>query len=110
MNYPQINTVVKIESLKHDGSFHRSWKENIILHADKDVIIGANHKTIVNEPNKKQWRTDDLAIVYFSKYHWFNIVILFKSESDYSFYCNMISPFTYDQGVIQYIDYDIDVI
>lgn len=105
-----MNSTVKIKSLKHDNSFHRSWAENKVLFSDKHVIIGANNKTIVEEPDHKQWRTKELAIFYFPKNHWFNIVILFKSATEYSFYCNVSSPPTLNTGVIQYIDYDIDVI
>jgi len=110
MSIPQVNSTVKIISFKHDGSFHRSWEENKILFSNKNLVIGANNQTIVKEPNREQRLTNELAIFYFPKNHWFNIVMLYKSATDYSFYCNISSPPAYDSGIIQYIDYDVDVI
>lgn len=109
MCIPKVNSTVKIKSFKHDESFHRSWEENKILFSDDNLVIGANNQTIVREHNRQQWRTNELAIFYFPKNYWFNVVVLFKSAIDYSFYCNISSPPTYDSGVIQYIDYDVDV-
>jgi len=104
------DSYIRIESFKHNKTFHRSWEENYILSVDNQVVIGGNNYTIVKELGEKEWRTDSLALFYFPRFHWFNIVIIFETKNTYYYYCNMSSPFTYNRNLIQYVDYDIDVI
>lgn len=99
----------KIVSLKHKGEFHRSWEHNVLLYDEEDIVIGYNNKTLVKEPNKKAWRTEDPALFYFHKQYYFNVIIIF-AEEDYFYYCNLSSPFKWKDNELHYIDYDIDFI
>lgn len=108
MNFTDEN-VFKIISKKHDNSLHRSWEENIILFNDHNILVGGNDRTIVLENDGKKWRTKEPALFYFSKIHWFNIILLFQ-ENTYFYYCNLSSPFEWHNNELHYIDYDIDVI
>ncbi|MGV3487343.1 MAG: DUF402 domain-containing protein [Tuberibacillus sp.] len=99
---------VKIESYKHDGKLHRVWEKNIVLsHKDGDLIT-VNDKVKVLESNGSSWRTKEPAISFFSKTHWFNIVAIFRPAGIY-YYCNIASPIRLNDGVLQYIDYDLDI-
>lgn len=109
MYIPKAGMNIEIISYKHDRTFHRSWLENKVFYSDDEVIIGGNHQTIVKE-RTKTWRTKEPAIFYFPKLHWYNIVILFTQPNEYFYYCNLSSPFTYQQQTLQYTDYDIDII
>ena len=107
MDYiPQVDSPIKLESLKHDQSLHRRWEENTVLFADERVIIGANNRTTVVE-NDETWITKTPALFYFEKEKWFNVIYLFK-ESRPFYYCNLISPYSLVEDKIQYVDYDID--
>src|SRR5699024_9219112 len=107
MEMPYVGSLVTIESIKHDGSFHRSWEKNRILHAEADIVVGYNHHTVVHEAAKAPWRTNIPAIFYFHRQCWFNIIYLLTDGPSY--YCNISSPVTYTDGKLQYIDYDLDV-
>lgn len=102
--------MIQITSMKHDGSVHRIWHENIILGEQKNVLIGKNEHTVVTEANGHKWHTSGLAIFYFPIDTWFNIVILVTNKGQYSFYCNIASPFTMNNHVLTYTDYEIDII
>lgn len=99
----------KMVSKKHDGSFHRSWEQNYLLHYENGILIGGNDQTIVTEQNGKQWRTFEPALFYFNQQNWFNIVIIFRNEI-FFYYCNICSPFKCVNNELHYTDYDIDVI
>ena len=109
MTHLNEKAIFKIVSKKHDCSFHRSWEENFLLFDHRDVIIGGNYQTNVTESTSKIWRTNQPALFYFSKKHWFNIIVIFD-ENDYFYYCNISSPFTWIHNELHYIDYDIDII
>lgn len=108
MTSPHIHEVIVLESVKHDGSLHRRWEKNTIIYLDDNVIVGYNDRTPVKEPNKQPWHTDVPAIFYFDKRYWFNVVFILEEQPFY--YCNLSSPFTYSNGTLQYVDYDLDVI
>lgn|SRR5690625_1306720 len=108
MKIPSVDTIIAIQSVKHDGDLHRRWEENIILYQDDNLVVGFNDRTNVKERMKPTWRTNEPAIFYFDRRYWFNIIYLLTDQPFY--YCNLSSPFTYDQGILQYIDYDLDVI
>lgn len=103
------NTKIKTYAYKHNGQFHRVWTENFLLNETKDYyIVATNQNVRVIETKNHFWYTKEPAINYFSKKHWFNIIVMFK-EKEIVYYCNLASPVLFEAGVLKYIDYDLDV-
>ena len=109
MSWPDNHSIVKIESLKHDGSLNRRWEENTILFVDSYQIIGMNHRTLMTDYLGRQSYTIQPALFYFDRQSWFNIVYIFAGSAGF-YYCNISSPCSYENGIMQYIDYDIDIV
>lgn len=80
----------------------------MILDASEKIIIGANNKALVMEADGRTWYTREPAICYFYTEHWFNVICMLRKDGVY-YYCNLSSPFIYDENAIKYIDYDLDV-
>ena len=108
MNYPEVGQTVEIHSYKHNSKIHRIWQETTILDVSDEVIIGAKNKTLVMEADGRTWYTREPAVCYFYSQYWFNVLCMLRKDGVY-FYCNLSSPFIYDQETIKYIDYDLDV-
>lgn len=108
MSFLVAGDQIIIESYKHNGKLHRKWQENILLKHSHLSIIGANDKTIVVEADDRSWSTKDPSIFYFHSQFWFNIIALLKNNEIY-YYCNISSPFTVENNVLKYIDYDLDI-
>lgn len=108
MELPVVGSYVQIKSYKHNERLHRIWKENFILKASDQEIIGANDRVRVIESNGEIWRTKEPAIFYFHSTYWFNVIGMLKDEGIH-YYCNLSSPFYFEQNTIKYIDYDLDV-
>ena len=108
MHYPEIGQNVEIHSYKHNGKIHRIWHETTILDSSEKVLIGANNKTLVMEADGRTWYTREPAVCYYYSEYWFNVLCMLRKDGVY-FYCNLSSPFVYDQKAIKYIDYDLDV-
>lgn len=109
MSTPVVPSVIQIESIKHDGSLHRRWEENRVLHVEAGRMIGFNNRTIVTESSRASFRTTIPALFYFVQDHWFNIIYLMDEEAPF-YYCNIASPYVFGGQKLHYIDYDIDVI
>ncbi|MGM8213738.1 DUF402 domain-containing protein [Virgibacillus sp. W0430] len=108
MNAPAAGTHIIIESYKHNGTRHRTWKENTVLKGSEEVVIGANDKTSVVESNGRIWQTREPSIFYFHSNYWFNIIGMLR-DNDIYYYCNIGTPFLMEDQVLKYIDYDLDI-
>ncbi len=97
-----------IHCYKHDGSLHRTWDEATVLFENDEMLICGNNKTIVTENDGHSHRTNEPAILFFYKKHWFNVIGQLKPYGLF-YYCNIASPYLIDGNIIKYIDYDLDL-
>ncbi|WP_164491586.1 DUF402 domain-containing protein [Staphylospora marina] len=109
MNLKQGDTI-RIESFKHGGTFHRAWKESVILRPE-DPLILANHDAEVIEKDGRERIFPGLAVCHFSRRDWFHTVVLFDGEYRLKqYYCNIASPFWLEGKTLRYVDYDLDLV
>ena len=99
---------LQIQCYKHDGKVHRSWDEAVLLDIKEDYMVFGNERTMVIEAHGNTWRTKEPAILYFFKDRWYNIIVQLKKDG-VTYYCNIASPYIIEDGVIKYIDYDLDL-
>ncbi len=99
---------LKIHCYKHNGKIHRIWEESVVLEETEEYIICGNYKTKVIENDGRSHRTKEPAIIFFYKHNWFNIIAQFKDFGLF-YYCNIASPYIFDEDTIKYIDYDLDL-
>ncbi|MFC7749468.1 DUF402 domain-containing protein [Paenibacillus thermoaerophilus] len=110
-------TPIVIKSFKHNGHLHRMWLENWQLppEALSESIVNACAAVLVNcqtrivEADGHEWVSRIPSVVFFPRGEWFNVVALLE-DTGTRFYCNIASPAYVSEGVITYIDYDLDVI
>ncbi|WP_077625244.1 nucleoside tri-diphosphate phosphatase [Sediminibacillus massiliensis] len=105
---PQPGSKIQIQSYKHNGQLHRVWESSTVLKGTRNVVIGANDKTLVTESDGRTWVTREPAICYFHSKYWFNVIGMLRTDGIY-YYCNISSPFVYDEEALKYIDYDLDI-
>lgn len=108
MQLPKEGDYIAIQSYKHDGHFHRNWRDTMVLKASENAIIGCNDHTLVTEADGRRWVTREPAIVYFHRHYWFNIIAMIR-DTGVTYYCNLASPYTMDKEALKYIDYDLDI-
>lgn len=109
MDKGQVGEEIQIHSYKHNGYIHRIWERACILKSTEEEFIVANDRTtLVIEADGRTWVTREPAICYFHAKYWFNIIGMIREDGVY-YYCNISSPFVYDEGAVKYIDYDLDI-
>lgn len=104
----EIGDVIKIHCYKHNGMIYKTWDKAIVLDIKKDFIVLGNDKVLVTKKDGRSWHTKEPAIMFFYKNRWFNIIAQLKRNGLF-YYCNIASPYVIDNGVIKYIDYDLDL-
>ena len=108
MRIPKEGEFITIQSYKHDGNLHRTWRDTMVLKTSEHSVIGVNDHTLVTESDGRRWVTREPAIVYFHTKYWFNIIAMIR-EKGVSYYCNLASPYLLDEEALKYIDYDLDI-
>ena len=108
MQLPKEGDYIAIQSYKHDGHLHRTWRDTMVLKTSENEVIGCNDHTLVTEADHRRWVTREPALVYFHRHYGFNIGTILL-ENGTSYYVNFATPFVLDQEALKYIDYDLDV-
>ncbi len=104
-----MRNVDRVFAYKHNGSFHRAYLDIELLNETRDYFVLYNKTSNqVYEKKNYKWYTKEDAIFYFSKEHWFNIIVMLK-DTGIVYYCNIATPPLYEHNSIKYIDYDLDV-
>ena len=104
----KIGDKYKIHCYKHNGKIYQASEEAIILDIFDDYIVCGNNMVTVTETDGRSYKTKELAIIYFYKNSWFNIIAQLKKYGLF-YYCNIATPYVIDGNVIKYIDYDLDL-
>ena len=99
---------LSVHCYKHNGKIHRTWDEAIVLDETPDYIVCGNNKVKITESDGRSHKTKETAIIFFYKKRWFHITAQFKTNGLY-YKADMASPFLIDNGIIKYIDYDLDL-
>ena len=108
MNNIKVGDKLKIYCYKHDGSLEHTSDEAIVLENNDEVLVCGNGCTRITEKDGRTHMTNEPAVLFFYKDHWFNIIGQLKNNGIY-YYCNIASPFIIEEGAIKYIDYDLDL-
>ena len=104
----EIGDVIKIHCYKHNGMIYKTWDKAIVLDITNEYIVLGNNNVLVTKKDGRSWHTKEPAIMFFYKDRWFNIIAQLKKNGLF-YYCNIASPYVIDNGVIKYIDYDLDL-
>ena len=97
-----------IHCYKHNGKIDRISGEAVILDETEDYLVCANNKVKLTENDGRSHRTKEIAILFFYKKNWYNILAQLKKYGLF-YYCNIASPYIIDGNIIKYIDYDLDL-
>lgn len=104
----KVGDTLVIHCYKHNGMIHKSWKLAYVLDIKEDYIVLGNENVLVTKQDGRTWHTKEPAIMFFYKKRWFNIIAQLKPNGIF-YYCNIASPYIIDDGIIKYIDYDLDL-
>ena len=104
----KIGDKLQIHCYKHNGVLEHTSDAAIVLENNEDMLICGNGKTRIPEKDGRSHMTNEPAVLFFYKKHWFNVIGQLKNYG-ISFYCNIASPYLIDEKVIKYIDYDLDL-
>jgi len=102
---------ITINSRKYDGKIHRSWKAELIEQKDSLLILVGEFDQEVKHTHLGIIRRGTISYEYYWLDRWYNIFRFHQPDGDLrNFYCNVNLPATFENGVLDYVDLDIDVL
>lgn len=104
----KVGDKLTIHCYKHNGKIDRISGETIVLDETDEYLVCANNKVKLIENDGRSHRTKEIAILFFYKKEWYNILAQLKKYGLF-YYCNIASPYIIDGNIIKYIDYDLDL-
>ena len=104
----KVGDKLTIHCYKHNGKIDRISGEAIVLDETDEYLVCANNKVKLIENDGRSHRTKEIAILFFYKKEWYNILAQLKKYGLF-YYCNIASPYIIDGNIIKYIDSDLDL-
>jgi len=102
---------VQINARKFDNKIHRSWKCKFIEQRDALLIFVGEFDKEVTHNDLGIIRRGTVSYEYYWLDRYYNIFRFHEPEGSLrNFYCNVNLPPTFENGVLDYIDLDMDVL
>lgn len=108
MDSIKVGDKLQLHCYKHDGSLEHTSDEAVVLYNDDELLICGNGRAKITEKDGRSHMTNEPAVLFFYKKHWFNVIGQLKKYGLF-YYCNIASPFIIEDNIIKYIDYDLDL-
>ena len=108
MDNIKVGDKLKIFCYKHDGTLEHTSDEAIVLENNENFLVCGNGRTKITEKDGRTHMTNEPAVLFFYKDHWFNVIGQLKKYGLF-YYCNIASPYIINGNELKYIDYDLDL-
>ena len=102
---------VTVNSRKYDLKVRKSWKCRLIERADPLVRLVGEFDSDVSHAGLGSIARGTISEEYYWLDRWYNVFNFSEPDGSFrNFYCNITMPARFENGVLDYVDLDIDVI
>lgn len=103
--------VITVNSRKYDRSIRRSWNCRLIERRDPLLIFVGEFEAAVNHTDLGFIRRGTVSYEYYWLDRWYNVFRFHEPDGAFrNFYCNVNMPPEFNEGVLDYVDLEIDVL
>lgn len=102
---------VTVNAHKYNGAIRRSWSAELVHNSDSSIIVKGVFGLDVSHERLGLIRRGTISVEYFPLDKWFNVFRFYEPNGSFrNLYCNINMPPTFADGVLDYVDLDIDVV
>lgn len=106
----KINEKITIQARKYGGRLHYEWQATLLeVTEDYALVYCEANRTFIHHSKQKQFNIPYPSLEWFFFKQGYTVAISFKPEG-LMYYCNIALPATYLDGVISFVDLDLDYI
>ncbi|HEX9962018.1 MAG TPA: DUF402 domain-containing protein [Pyrinomonadaceae bacterium] len=105
------SSLITINSRKFDGRIHRSWQAELLEETEEFFLFVGEFDSEVKHSKLGVIRRGTISYECYWKNEWYNVFRFHEPEGDLrNFYCNVNRPPQLENGVLDYIDLEIDIL
>lgn len=102
---------VTINSRKFDGTRHRTWRANLESESESLLTFVGEFDEEIRHPHLGIIRRGTISHEYYWLDRWYSVFRFHEPGGELrNFYCNVNIPPVLENGVLDYVDLDIDVL
>ena len=103
--------IYTINSLKLDGKIHRTWQAKMVDETEDLIVLVGIFENEIKHSQLGVIRRGTTSHEFYWKNRWYNIFRFHEPEGRLrNFYCNVSQPPKIKNGLLNYVDLDVDVL
>ncbi len=103
--------MITVNSRNYDGTIRRTWTCDLLRTQDSLLCLLGVFEIDVNHSDLGHIRKGTVSYEYYWLDRWYNIFRFHEPTGELrNYYCNINMPPTFENGVLDYVDLDIDVL
>ena len=106
-----MHETIAVNSRKFDGSIRRSWTCRVVEQNGTLLVFEGVFDFDVSHSDLGFIRRGTVSYEYYWLDRWYNVFRFHEPEGDLrNYYCNINMPPVFENGVLDYVDLDLDVL
>ncbi|MFW5788196.1 MAG: DUF402 domain-containing protein, partial [Halanaerobiales bacterium] len=102
---------IRIKSVKYDGQVHYEWSSEIVDKNKEYIVVQSKPgRELVHHSRGEIFTFDNPAIEIFSFRDWYTVSANFNENKVESYYCNICKPAQLKNGILSFLDLDLDLV
>lgn len=104
-------TAIEVRAFKYDGRLHRTWPAELLRQDDSLIILDAKFPDEVVHDLLGTITSGTHSLEFYWLDRWYNIFRFARPNGELrNYYCNVNVPPTFVEGVLSYVDLDLDIL
>ena len=105
------NKLVTVNSRSFDGSIRRTWRCELVERCDPMLVFVGTFESDVEHGDLGLIKKGTVSYEYYWLDRWYNIFRFHEPDGTFrNYYCNINMPPVFENGVLDYVDLDIDIV
>ncbi len=102
---------ITVNSRKYDQAIRRSWKCELLEQSGTMLVFAGVFETAMTHADLGVIAKGTISYEYYWLDRWYNIFCFHEPDGTFrNYYCNINMPPVFENGVLDYVDLDIDVL
>ena len=102
--------MIEINSRKFDGKIHRSWKGEQFKQKGTMISLEGKFEDTIEHPLLGVIRRGAISYEFYWLDRWYSVFRFHEPDGSLrNFYCNINMPPKFENGILDYVDLDIDL-
>jgi len=103
--------LITVNARKYDLNVRKSWNCRLVEQNDSLIVLIGEFDSDVSHAGLGSIARGTISEEFYWRDRWYNVFRFSEPDGSFrNFYCNITMPPTFEKGVLDYVDLDIDVI